>query len=916
MSFGVIPFDLTFPNVKGSPIDADILFGYDTEGNVNAAFTLSGIKSYVGSPAWASISGKPISFPPSAHTLGSHSNVNASIDSATYGQLIRMGSSGFEAFTHNFALVSQIPNVPSWVLNITETEKANWNTAYGWGDWENGVDKAFVDLLGIDASTLNGFDFSDFATAAQGLLAEYALQPGDNISELVNDSGYITGFTESDPVFSASPAAGISIGNIGTWNSKAIEFAEVTDNSLILIQDGIPKESGAIAIFSENPYDPEDEEYDTWEPELVKFQFPVPVKGAPAIEEDEFLTKGQIPDPSPKGDRVVVRGTLTLPTATTLSGEDWSTVVGENEYNEFDIAIDPIQDKPANWNRRDIVIQNSAGVVTYIPGDELEEGIVQPATPAGQLLLAFIDRTPAGDNTVYLTEEDASDFVSKSATGNQTIQSDLTLSVLTGGNLDYLRTDPNGKLQLVRGDKVGLRVTEQGTVGWARVIRINTNIPTQLNYGMTIELSAVESNDYQTAKLSFYIRFNSSSVIQDSSCLLFGKSTPARYKIVKISTSVYELWLEHATTLTMYIWRPLMSFGSVDKYTFYHREPITALPAGDQLDFEDSNAEILSDIAALETWLLDLEGEVDDHEDRITDLETRPYIEDIHEGSNISIDKTDPKNPIISATGGGGSIDQDNKIRVIEISKLDLPLDFDEEDIAAKITADGLTISDKEIIAVEVINPPAVFPTTGLVAVYEFDEETGTTAIDAYTNSLDGSISGATINQPGLINKCYSFDGSNDWVNLGNDPLFQISAGTIALRLKTSNPGSGFRAVMVKHGAYGIYFSGGVLGFYDFTANSFRSSGLNISDGMWHHIMLAFDGSINEGKLYLDNVLVATAAMTISNQGNELAVGSIKIGGTISAYVNAQIDQPSIWSGILSTAGRNNWYNQGNGVAL
>lgn len=36
------------------------------------------------------------------------------------------------------------------------------------------------------------YDAADFATAAQGVLANTALQPGDNISELVNNAGYIT----------------------------------------------------------------------------------------------------------------------------------------------------------------------------------------------------------------------------------------------------------------------------------------------------------------------------------------------------------------------------------------------------------------------------------------------------------------------------------------------------------------------------------------------------------------------------------------------------------------------------------------------------------------------------------------------------------------------------------------------------
>ena len=61
-------------------------------------------------------------------------------------------------------------------------------------------------------------DASEFATSAQGALADTALQSGDNISELVNDSGYITGITSSDvttalgytPYDSANPSGYIT----------------------------------------------------------------------------------------------------------------------------------------------------------------------------------------------------------------------------------------------------------------------------------------------------------------------------------------------------------------------------------------------------------------------------------------------------------------------------------------------------------------------------------------------------------------------------------------------------------------------------------------------------------------------------------------------------------------------------------
>ena len=52
------------------------------------------------------------------------------------------------------------------------------------------------------------------------------------ISELTNDSGFITSYTETDPVFSASAAAGITVADISNWNAN-IKPMLVGDTSTI-----------------------------------------------------------------------------------------------------------------------------------------------------------------------------------------------------------------------------------------------------------------------------------------------------------------------------------------------------------------------------------------------------------------------------------------------------------------------------------------------------------------------------------------------------------------------------------------------------------------------------------------------------------------------------------------------------------
>jgi hypothetical protein len=57
---------------------------------------------------------------------------------------------------------------------------------------------ALMDSEVTNLAQVKAFDSSDYATAAQGSLADTATQPADNVSTLTNDSGYITGVTAGE----------------------------------------------------------------------------------------------------------------------------------------------------------------------------------------------------------------------------------------------------------------------------------------------------------------------------------------------------------------------------------------------------------------------------------------------------------------------------------------------------------------------------------------------------------------------------------------------------------------------------------------------------------------------------------------------------------------------------------------------
>jgi hypothetical protein len=278
----VITFDDLFP-VKGTGLDgADRLFGYDKDGVKNAAFTLLALKAFFGGGDWNSLANKPETFAPAGHTLGSHTGTEG-LDAAPDGTMILKVAGKWKAVVPGFANASDIPNVPAWVLAITETMIENWNEAFSFGS------HASAGYLTSETDPV--FQASVAAAISETDIANWnaAFGRGDHA-----DAGYLT--SETDPVFQASPAGGITLGHISVWNSKTLEYAGFADGDTPIIVNGEAKVSGLKANLSENPFSPETEEEDyyNWTPAVESFVFPVPVKGVPGVEPEDFVTKEQL----------------------------------------------------------------------------------------------------------------------------------------------------------------------------------------------------------------------------------------------------------------------------------------------------------------------------------------------------------------------------------------------------------------------------------------------------------------------------------------------------------------------------------------------------------------------------------------------------------------------------------------------
>lgn len=170
----------------------------------------------------------------------------------------------------------------------------------------------------------------------------------------------------------------------------------------------------------------------------------------------------------------------------------------------------------------------------------------------------------------------------------------------------------------------------------------------------------------------------------------------------------------------------------------------------------------------------------------------------------------------------------------------------------------------------------------------------GLTVYDAETGVNAGTlINGVTYSSNN--NGYFTFNGTNNYINAGNDTSLQVSSGTISAWARATSPGGGYRGIVAKQFAYGMFYVDGVFVAYDWQAASPRSSGLNIADGAWKHLVLTFSGGA--GTLYINGASVLSAVYNISNNSYNLFIGAE---ANANQYAACNIAQALIYNRALS----------------
>jgi len=168
-------------------------------------------------------------------------------------------------------------------------------------------------------------------------------------------------------------------------------------------------------------------------------------------------------------------------------------------------------------------------------------------------------------------------------------------------------------------------------------------------------------------------------------------------------------------------------------------------------------------------------------------------------------------------------------------------------------------------------------------------------------NGLIGGINGTLVNGVGFgttNNGFFIFDGTNDYINFGNSSTLQQSTGSLSAWTKASSPGSGYRGIIAKQGAYGLFYTDSVLVAYDWAADTPRSTGINIADNTWKNVVLTYQSGVSNGtRIYINGVSVLTTTITILNQINNLFGGAE---ANANQFASCQISSFNMYSRVLT----------------
>jgi len=192
---------------------------------------------------------------------------------------------------------------------------------------------------------------------------------------------------------------------------------------------------------------------------------------------------------------------------------------------------------------------------------------------------------------------------------------------------------------------------------------------------------------------------------------------------------------------------------------------------------------------------------------------------------------------------------------------------------------------------------PTTTITADEVAIWHFDENSGSTAGDSSGNNNDGTIYGA-IWTSGKINSALYFDGNDDYVDIGDRDLLSTESKTFIAWVKPSSSAEG-GGILIKTGGIGdreyqlLLIDGDPIFrlSHDCTQNIFiENSAYSVPANEWVMLAATYDHATKGLKLYYNGQPIAS---------DTNAQGTVCTGGSAPLTIGSENGQSNFFNGVI-----------------